>query len=104
MKVYQEFKPKGFEIIGVNLDADKASLDAFLGQTPLPWAQIYEPGGMDSRLADAFGVISLPTMFLVDTEGKVLNRNLRNADEVKRYLDRMLSPDQAASLTPDATR
>ncbi len=105
VKVYNEFKPKGFEIIGVNLDNDKSTLDAFLKDNPLPWAQIYEPGGMDSRLADEFGVISLPTMFLVDKDGKVLNRNLRSADEVKRYLDRMLSTDAAASLsTPGSTR
>lgn len=105
VKVYQEFKPKGFEIIGVNLDPEKASLDTFLQDTPLPWPQIFEAGGMDSRLADEFGIISLPTLFLVDKDGKVLNRNLRNADEVRRYLDSLLNPtDQAASLNPGATR
>lgn len=104
-KVYQEFKPKGFEIIGVNLDPEKESLDAFLQNTPLPWPQVFEPGGMDSRLADEFGIISLPTMFLVDKDGKVLNRNLRNADEVRRYLESLLSTtDQAASLDVGATR
>lgn len=106
VKVYQEFKPKGFEIIGVNLDPEKESFDTFLQSSPLPWAQIFEPGGMDSRLADEFGIISLPTMFLVDQDGKVLNRNLRNADEVRRYLESLLNTtDQAASLNPGgATR
>ena len=37
---------------------------------------------MESRLAIEYGIISLPTMFLVDGQGKVVNRNLRTAAEV----------------------
>ena len=78
----------------MNLDNDRRDLDAFLKETPLPWPQIFEPGGMDSRLAVEYGIISLPTMILVDAKGKVLNRNIRTAAELDRQLEKVLAAKQ----------
>jgi thiol-disulfide isomerase/thioredoxin len=91
VKLYAKYKSKGFEVISVNLDNDKADLDAYLQATPLPWPQIFEPGGLDSRPAVEFGIISLPTMILVDPDGKVSNRNLRTAGELELILDKTLA-------------
>jgi thiol-disulfide isomerase/thioredoxin len=66
----------GFSVVGVNLDTDKQDLATFLKENPLPWAQIYEPGGLDSRLANELGILTLPTMILVDKKGNVVNRNI----------------------------
>jgi len=87
-KLYQKYNAKGFEVLAVNLDNERADLDAFLKGLPLPWAEIFEPGGMESRLATEFGVISLPTMILVDPDGKVVNRSLRTAGELEILLDK----------------
>jgi thiol-disulfide isomerase/thioredoxin len=88
LKLYQKYRAKGFEIIAVDLDNDKAALEAFLRDNPLPWPEIFEPGGMDSRLANEYGIISLPTMFLVDPQGKVVNRNIRTAAELEKLLEK----------------
>ena len=61
----------------------------------IAWPQIFEPGGMESRLAVDYGIISLPSMFLVDSEGKVVNRNLRTSAEVDRQLEKMLAQKPA---------
>jgi len=89
-RIYAKYRPKGFEIIGVNLDNDRADLDAFLKENPLAWTQVFEPGGIDkSPYAVDFGILSaLPTMILVDPQGKVVNRNLRSAGELERQLDK----------------
>jgi thiol-disulfide isomerase/thioredoxin len=91
VKLHAKYKAKGFEVISVNLDNDRADLDAFLQATPLPWPQIFEPGGLDSRPAVEFGVISLPTMILVDPDGKVSNRTLRTASELEAILEKTLT-------------
>ncbi len=98
VKVYQKHHDKGFEIIGVSLDNDRADLDPFLKETPLPWPQIFEPGGMESRLATEFGIIALPTMFLVDAQGKVVNRNLRTAAELERQLEKLVANKGGVAL------
>jgi thiol-disulfide isomerase/thioredoxin len=79
----------GFAPIGVNLDADKKALDNYLAENRLPWPQLYEPGSLDGRLANELGILTLPTMILVDRKGKVVNRNLNINEleaELKKYL------------------
>ena len=94
VKLQEKFKGKGLEVVGVSLDNERADLDAFLKEQPLGWPQIFEPGGIDSRLATEYGIISLPTMFLIDGQGKVVNRSLRTASEVERQLDKLLAQKQ----------
>ena len=78
-----------FTIVGVSLDNNAKELDAYLADNPLPWPQIFETGGLDSRPANALGILTVPTMILVDQQGKVVNRNIAAADleaELKRLI------------------
>ncbi len=93
-KLHTRYRGKGLEVIGVSLDNTCADVDAFLKEQPLGWPQIFEPNGIDSRLATEYGIISLPTMFLLDGQGKVVNRNLRTASDVERQLERLLAQKQ----------
>lgn len=80
---------RSFTIIGVSLDNSVKDLNAYLGENPLPWPQIYEEGGLDSRPANVLGILTVPTMILVDQQGKVVNRNVVVADlesELKRLI------------------
>jgi thiol-disulfide isomerase/thioredoxin len=95
VKLYDKYKKDGLEIIGVNLDNERAELAAFVKENRISWPQIFEAGGMDSRLAVDYGIILLPSMFLVDSEGKVVNRNLRTSSEVDRQLAKMLATKPA---------
>jgi TolA-binding protein/thiol-disulfide isomerase/thioredoxin len=72
----------GFAVIGVNLDTNTQAMSAFLTENKLPWAQIHEEGGLESRPAVELGILTLPTMILVDREGKVVNRNIGTSELV----------------------
>ncbi len=96
IKIYDKYKKNGLQIVGVNLDNERGELDAFLKEHELAWPQIFEPGGMESRLAVDYGIILLPSMFLVDGEGKVVNRNLRTSAEVDRQLEKLLAGKPAS--------
>ena len=78
--LYEQYQPRGFEIIGINLDVDTAPVGEYLRKHQVKWPQIYQPGGMESELAHQYGIISLPTMFLVDKEGKVVSRSISVSD------------------------
>jgi thiol-disulfide isomerase/thioredoxin len=71
---------RSFTLIGVNLDNDAKNLSAYLAENPLPWPQIREDGGLDSRPANALGILTVPTMILVDQQGKVVDRNVSIGD------------------------
>ena len=80
---------RSFVIIGVSLDNNVKDLNAYLAENPLPWPQIYEEGGLDSRPANALGILTVPTMILVDQQGTVVSRNIAIADvesEVKKLV------------------
>lgn len=70
----------GFQVLGVNVDSTLEEMKSYLTQNPLPWQQIHEQGGLDSRPANELGIHTLPTMILVDQGGKVVNRNIHVAE------------------------
>jgi thiol-disulfide isomerase/thioredoxin len=76
---------QGFTAVGVSLDSKQEELVAFLKQNKLNWPQVFEPGGLDSRLANEMGVLTLPTMILIDPKGNVVNRNVQMGE-----LDKLL--------------
>ncbi|MBT6459925.1 MAG: redoxin domain-containing protein, partial [Planctomycetaceae bacterium] len=76
----QEKYQRDIVVVGIALDEDKAALQQFLSKRPLNWPQLYEPGGLDGRLAEDLGVLTLPTMLLLDKEGIVLERNILVTD------------------------
>ena len=76
-------------LIGVNVDSDRAQFDAYMKENPLSWPQLHAPGGLDSPLANAYGVLVLPTMILADQGGRVVNRNL-DASQIDAELRRLL--------------
>jgi thiol-disulfide isomerase/thioredoxin len=69
-----------FTVVSVSLDEKLEELTSYLQSAHLPWAQVYEEGGLESRPANDLGIISLPTMILLDQTGKVVNRNVRVAE------------------------
>lgn len=78
-----------FAVIGVSVDSDTKKLNAYLAENRLPWPQIFEEGGQESRPANALGIITVPTMILVDAQGKVVNRSIQTAEleaELKKLL------------------
>ena len=78
-----------FAIIGVSLDNNVKDLNNYLAENKLPWPQIFEEGGMDSPPANQLGILTVPTMILVNQEGQVVNRAISPNDieaEVKKLL------------------
>ena len=71
MEMYQTQKSAGMEVIGVNLDVDGAPIQEHIQKYKVPWPHIRETGGMESAPAMAYGIVALPTMFVVDKTGTV---------------------------------
>ena len=80
---------RGLEIIGVNLDFVRSDLLSYLKANRLPWKQLHEPGGFDSRLASEMGVVTVPLMLMVGPDGLVISDNIQAAEieaELKKHL------------------
>ena len=74
---YEKYHDKGFDVIGINLDDEKSTVEAFLDKKKLPWKTLVndQPGetGSNNLLARRYGISTIPTVILVDREGKVIS-------------------------------
>jgi cytochrome c biogenesis protein CcmG/thiol:disulfide interchange protein DsbE len=75
----RKYGPAGLQIIAVNLDKDRALADGFLAEVPAEFALRFDPS---AALAKEFGVQTMPSSFLIDTNGTVLAKHFgfRTAD------------------------
>ena len=80
---------RGLEIIGVNLNFVRNDLLTYLEANRLPWKQLHEKGGFDSRLAKEMGVVTVPLMLLVGPKGLVISNNVQAA-EIEAELKKLL--------------
>ena len=77
IKTYNEFKKKGFEIIGVSLDEDKNAFNGFIRDNKMEWPQLFEGRGWGSGIAKCYAVNAIPATFLVDRKGVLRYKNVR---------------------------
>jgi thiol-disulfide isomerase/thioredoxin len=62
---YEKYHDKGFEIVGISLDTDESRLKDFIKENDMPWPQICDGKGWDSKYADQYGINGIPAVFLV---------------------------------------
>ncbi|MDH4409469.1 MAG: TlpA disulfide reductase family protein [Verrucomicrobiales bacterium] len=62
---YEKYHDKGFEIIGISLDSDEKRLENFIEENDMPWPQLCDGKGWDSKYADQYGIRGIPAVFLV---------------------------------------
>jgi len=74
---YEAYKEKGFEVVGISLDEDKAAVEKFITDNKMPWPQYVDGKGGENELAQRFGIRSIPATFLVGKGGKIIASNLR---------------------------
>ncbi|HEX8269163.1 MAG TPA: TlpA disulfide reductase family protein [Flavobacterium sp.] len=80
--LYEEFHPKGLNIIGVSLDAEgtEAKWKAAIAADKLTWTQVSNLKKWDDPIAAAYDVTSIPQMFVVNNDGIIIAKDLRGAE------------------------
>jgi thiol-disulfide isomerase/thioredoxin len=89
-ELYRQHKAAGFEVIGVNVDSAGAPIQDYIQQYKVSWPSIHEEGGLQGGVAQQFGVITLPTTFLVDKTGAVVN-SAASVDDLKKQVPELLA-------------
>lgn len=79
-----------FQIIGINLDDNSELANQFITERKIPWYQI-DGKGPDGPQASQMGIIAVPTMILVDAEGKIVNRNVQ-INELDASIEKLVNP------------
>lgn len=83
-ELQQRYGKEGLVIIAVNVDENRADMEAFLKKNAVTFAVIRDP---NQKLVERTGVATMPSSFLIDREGKVrfLHNGYRGAETKKKY-------------------
>ncbi len=89
--IYNEFHPKGLNIIGVSLDKPGAAdqWKAAIAKDKLTWTQISNLKHWDDPIAVTYGVRSIPKMLILNERGLIIAEDL-HGDALRKKLNEFL--------------
>jgi len=70
-RMQSKFGGQGFKVVGVSLDEESINVRAFLDSLSVSLTILHDPTG---KWAEAYGVVAMPTSFLVDKSGRIVAR------------------------------
>jgi len=73
--LYNKYKPKGFEILGISLDNDRQKWIEAIEKDKLTWTQVSELKRWDTDAVKLFGIMAIPTIILIDDKGIIVAYN-----------------------------
>jgi thiol-disulfide isomerase/thioredoxin len=77
VRLYNQYKNKGFEIYGVSLDRDRAPWLKAIKDDNLSWTHVSDLKYFNSAAALDYMVQAIPYTVLLDKEGKIIAKGLR---------------------------
>ncbi len=89
-KLNAEYGRRGFVPVSISVDTDTSALQSYLTANRIDWPVLYETGGLNSRLATQLGILTVPTMILIDEKGNCIDRNLQ-VNQLEAILEKQLA-------------
>lgn len=89
VSVYDKYKDKGFEIYGVSLDENARAWQKAIDNDQITWLQVNEAHYTESPIIQQWGIIQIPTSFLMDRDGNVVAMN-PSGKQLARLLEKLL--------------
>ena len=80
VKTFGDFHDKGFEVVGISLDQEKADMEGALKSQHMTWPQYFDGTQWQNKFAADFGVHAIPAGFLIDKKGMLRETNLRGEE------------------------
>ncbi len=80
VKVYEQYKSKGLEIVGVSLDDKEALWKKGLETLKMTWVQMSDLKGWRNEGAGLYAVRGIPATVLIDQNGIIVARDLRGEE------------------------
>lgn len=77
---YKTYHEKGFDVLGVSLDDKKNLWQKAIEKDGLTWTHVSDLKGWQNEAAVLYGVKMVPTNYLIGPDGKIVAKNLREAE------------------------
>lgn len=97
VKLYDKYKNKGFEILGVSIDQDRDNWIEAIEKDSLIWENVSDLMGRENEAHLIYGGSGIPDNILINRDGIIIGRKLR-ADSLNSKLEELLA--SKAGLIP----
>lgn len=75
LSAYQKYHDKGFEIVGISLDDDKARMLKITAEKGMVWPQYFDGKRWSNDIVTKFGIREIPAMWLISKKGLIATTN-----------------------------
>lgn len=82
-----KYGSKGFQIVGINVDANTADAKSFLANLPAKFVVAYDDKGVTPK---AYGIKGMPSSVLIDGNGKVILQHTGFRDSDRAQLEQAI--------------
>jgi peroxiredoxin len=79
VKLYDKYKTKGFEILGISLDQNRERWLQAIQADKLTWKHTSDLKGWSNEVSKLYEISAIPKTFLLDPNGIIIARDLRGA-------------------------
>jgi len=89
VRLYHRYHARGWQVYGISLDESRPKWTRAIAADQLPWPQVSDLRGWQSRAALTYAVVTIPHTVLLDPQGRVVALNLRG-EALEQQLARLL--------------
>lgn len=72
--IYNKYKKSGIAVVGLSLDSSLEEWKEGISSMTMDWTQLCDPGKGSNEVATAYGITSIPSLLLIDSQGKIIMR------------------------------
>jgi peroxiredoxin len=77
VRLYSQYKNKGFEVFGVSLDRTREDWVKAIADDKLTWTHVSDLMYFNSAAAELYQIQAIPATYLIDPDGKIIGKDLR---------------------------
>ena len=89
-KIYERYKSKGLEVIGVSLDIKVDAWCKAIEADGLPWLHMSDLKGWNSIVTDVYQIHGIPMLFVLDENNRIVGEGLRG-EELEKCVQKVLA-------------
>jgi peroxiredoxin len=79
VRLYNEYKEKGFEVFGVSLDRTQEAWVKAIEEDQLTWTHVSDLKYFNSAAAALYQINAIPATYMLDPEGRIIAKDLRGS-------------------------
>ena len=88
-KIHEKYGNKGLAVVSLSIDTDAEAWKKAVAELGMTWTQLCNSDGGSREVGQAYGVEFIPTVLIIDKDGKIVSRGLEG-EELAAKVDELM--------------